>query len=46
MSLFSAAVLSQPGRKRLVVLAPVQSLHAVLLALRAGRLEVEHIYDY
>ncbi len=45
-ALFSADVLTQPQRKRLVLEAPVRSLHTLLAALLKRGLEVEHIYDY
>jgi hypothetical protein len=44
--LFSADVLTQPQRKRVVVEAPVRSLHTLLAALLTPGLEVEHLYDY
>ena len=44
--LFSADVLTEPQRKRLVFEAPVQSLHTILAAVPQRGLELEHIYDY
>jgi len=44
--LFSMDLLTDPQRQRLVVQAPVASLHALLVAWRRRGLEVEHIYDY
>lgn len=45
-ALFGSDVLTQPQLKRVVVQAPVPSLHALLAALRQRGLAVEHIYDY
>ncbi len=45
-ALFSADILTQPQRKRLVLEAPVQALHRLLAVLQQRGLEVEHIYDY
>lgn len=44
--LFSSEVLSQPGRKRLLLQAPVRSLHTVLPELHSRGLDIEHIYDF
>ena len=44
--LFEKPVLTDPGRKRIAVLAPVQSLHLILGDLADRDFEVEHIYDY
>ena len=45
-ALFSADVLTQPQLERVVLQAPVQSLHTLLATLVRRGLEVEHIYDY
>ena len=44
--LFAADVLTNPQVERIVLQAPVPSLHTLLAALRRRGLEVEHIYDY
>jgi hypothetical protein len=44
--LFSTPVLTTPELKRDVLVCEVASLHAVLDALQASQVRVEHIYDY
>ena len=42
----SYQVLTDPQHKRIAVVAPVRSLHGVLMDLAERGFEVEHIYDY
>lgn len=44
--LFTQPVLTRPGRRRVVLTTPVGSLTALLRAVQAAGLSVEHIYDY
>lgn len=44
--LYSQVVLTQPDLRRLVVRAPVEGLHAVLVDLETRGVRVEHLFDY
>jgi hypothetical protein len=44
--LFALPILTQPGRTRVAVKAPVMSLHAVLAAFERQGVVLEHLYDY
>jgi hypothetical protein len=44
--LFTQPVLTQPGRKRVVLVVPVARLAETLRVLRDGGHELEHVYDY
>jgi hypothetical protein len=44
--LFTQPILTKPGRQRVVVTVPVAHLAELLLALRDGGHELEHVYDY
>ena len=44
--LFGQPVLTQPGRKRVVLVVPVSSLAETLRGFRRGGHELEHVYDY
>jgi hypothetical protein len=44
--LFSTPILTNPELKRLVISCDVTSLHAMLNALTADGVRVEHVYDY
>jgi hypothetical protein len=44
--LFELPILTQPGEKRIAMVAPVASLHQVLAELEASGLKLEHLYDY
>jgi len=42
----SATILTNPAAKRIVVKAPVASLHAILTGLERSGVTLEHLYDY
>ena len=44
--LFTQPLLTQPGRKRVVLVVPVACLAETLRALGQGGHELEHVYDY
>jgi hypothetical protein len=44
--LFSQPLITQPGRKRVVLVMQVSSLSAVLKELETPSVEIEHIFDY
>jgi hypothetical protein len=44
--LFWYTVLTHPEMKRVIIVANVASLHAVLNALRTSDINIEHVYDY
>jgi len=44
--LFSQPLPTRPGKKRFVLATRVSQLHIVLLELKKGGLDLEHVYDY
>ena len=42
----SATILTNPAIKRIVVKAPVASLHSILTELESRGVILEHLYDY
>jgi len=42
----SATILTNPTAKRIAVMAPVASLHAILASLESHGVILEHLYDY
>lgn len=43
---FEKPILTEPGRKRVVIVVPVEGLHLLFGQLAADHYPVEHVYDY